>query len=147
MKRLFILSLLFLTACGTPTPMPDAVKVNLQAVPATPSQNGLGDSFYPLLGNAGYDVTHYEITLDVDPVANRIEGTTVIEALALEDLSQFNLDLYGLKVDSVLVNGESAEFSRYQMELVITPDNLLATKESFAITISYHGSPQPVGDD
>lgn len=157
MKRIFLLSLLFLTACGTPTPMPDAVKVNPQAFPATPSQNGLGDSFYPLLGNASYDVTHYEITLDVDPVANRIEGTTVIEAVALEDLSQFNLDLYGLKVDSVLVNGESAEFSRYQMELVISPRaernavrskrDWITANESFTVTASYHGSPKPIGDD
>jgi aminopeptidase N len=147
MKRLLLLSFLFLTACGTPTPMPDAVKVNPQAVPATPSQNGLGDSFYPLLGNAGYDVAHYEITLDVDPIANKIEGTTVIEAVALDDLSQFNLDLYGLKVDSVLVNGEAAEFSRYQMELVVSPAASLAAKKPFTATVSYHGFPKPVGDD
>ncbi|MXZ54513.1 MAG: M1 family metallopeptidase, partial [Acidimicrobiaceae bacterium] len=31
---------------------------------------GLGDSFYPFLGNSGYDALHYEIDLDVDPAAN-----------------------------------------------------------------------------
>ena len=35
---------------------------------------GLGDSFYPYLGNGGYDVLHYEIDLDIDPVAKHNPG-------------------------------------------------------------------------
>ncbi len=157
MRRLIFLSILLLSACRPLIPMPVAVKVNAQAVSATPSQNGLGDSFYPLLGNAGYDVTHYDITLDVDPATNKIEGTAVIEAIALDDLSQFDLDLAGLKVDSVSVNGEAANFSRYQMELVVSPRAersvaetkrvWIAAQETFTVAVTYHGSPTPVGDD
>lgn len=147
MKQLFLLTLLLLTACSTPTPMPEAVKLNAQVLKSTPGLAGLGDSFYPLLGNAGYDVTHYDITLKVDPVANTIAGVTTIEAVALSDLNQFDLDLSGLEVDSVLVDGSPAEFSRYQMELVISPRSLLAAKQIFSVAVAYHGSPAPVGDD
>jgi len=145
MKPYFLLFLLLLTACGAP--MPEAVRVNPQAIPAAPNQSGLGDPFYPLLGNGGYDVTHYDITLKVDPAANTISGTTTIEATALEELKQFDLDLSGLVVDSITINAETARFSRHQMELIVTPRSPLAAQKTFRALVSYHGSPAPVGDD
>ena len=62
---------------------------------------GLGDSFYPYLGNGGYDVLHYEIDLDIDPTANTIQALTTITAQATQELSEFNLDLSGLTVEDV----------------------------------------------
>jgi hypothetical protein len=32
----------------------------------------LGDPLFPQLGNGGYDVEHYTIEIDYDPVANRL---------------------------------------------------------------------------
>lgn len=147
MKRFFGLVLLLLTACQAATPLPPAVKVNPQALQATPGPSGLGDPFYPLLGNAGYDVLHYDIVLSVDPLANVISGTTALEALAVQDLASFNLDFSGLEVDGVQVNGEKAGFSRHQMEMSVTPTHPLAAEEIFTAVIAYHGSPLPVGDD
>ena len=77
-----------------------------------PGARGLDDSFYPDLGNGGYDVLHYDIDLDVDPAANTIKALTTITALASQELSEFNLDLSGLTVDAVEVDGAEAEFSR-----------------------------------
>ena len=45
----------------------------------------LGDPLLPQLGNGGYDVEHYRIELDYDPVANRFDdATTTIVAVAAE---------------------------------------------------------------
>jgi aminopeptidase N len=153
MKKFFLLTLLLLTACGslpTYTPEPDypVVKTNANIYDAkTPDPAGLGDPFYPMLGNPGYDVTHYDIALTVDTAANTISGVTTIEALTLDNLSQFNLDMSGLEVDSVLVDGVDADFSRRQMELSISPRSLLAAKQAFTVAVTYHGSPEPVMDD
>ena len=56
---------------------------------------GIGDTYYPGLGNGGYDVSHYTIVLAVDPEANTLQGSTTIEATASEDLTAFYLDSLG----------------------------------------------------
>ncbi len=61
-------------------------------------QAGIGDPYYALLGNAGYDVSHYTIVLAIDPTTNAISGTTTIEAKATRPLKSFNLDFQGLTV-------------------------------------------------
>ena len=55
-----------------------------------PDPEGVGDSFYPKLGNPGYDVLHYDIDLDVEPSANTISALTAITAQATEDLAELN---------------------------------------------------------
>ena len=107
---------------------------------------GLGDSFYPYMGNGGYDVLHYEIDLDIDPVANTIQALTTITAQATEELSAFNLDLSGLTVHAVTVDGSPAEHSRYNTELVVTPASTLTAGTEFVAEVGYSGSPEPVSD-
>lgn len=107
---------------------------------------GLGDSFYPYLGNGGYDVLHYEIDLDIDPVANTIQALTTITAQATEELPAFNLDLSGLTVESVEVDGTGAEFSRYRTELAVVPADTLAAGIEFVTEVSYSGTPETIFD-
>lgn len=111
-----------------------------------PGADGIGDSLYPKLGNGGYDVQHYDIELAFTPEDKRIVATTVIEALALQDLSSFNLDLSGLVVDSVSVNGEPARFDRDDSELVISPSQALTNDDAFTARIAYGGVPAPISD-
>ena len=107
---------------------------------------GLGDSFYPYLGNGGYDVLHYEIDLDIDPVANTIQALATITAQATQELSEFNLDLSGLTVEDVEVNGSAAEYSRYNTELVIVSANPLAAGAEFSTEVRYSGTPELISD-
>ena len=107
---------------------------------------GVGDSLYPQLGNAGYDVLHYSIELDVDPAANTISSLTTITALATEDLAAFNLDLSGLEVHDVTVDGEAAAFSRSGTELTVRPSRAPAVGEEFSVSVGYSGSPEPIDD-
>ncbi len=104
----------------------------------------IGDSYYTVLGNSGYDVLHYTIDLDVNVAANTIAGTTTIEARALEDLPRFHLDLAGLDVDAITVNDVAAEWAREPHELIIMPAQPLPANETFTVSVTYGGMPQGV---
>ena len=107
---------------------------------------GIGDSFYPGLGNPGYDVLHYDIDLDVDPAANTVSALTLATAQATEDLEAFNLDLSGLQVHSVTVDGAPAEVTRSGHELTVHPGSPIAAGSQFEVELHYSGSPEPVAD-
>ena len=134
-------------ASTTDAPDEPAEEAAPAKVPGTePPGAGLGDSLYPLLGNAGYDVLHYGIELDVDPAANTISALTTITALATEDLPAFNLDLSGLDVHSVTVDGLAAGFSRSDTELTVVPELAVAQGTEFTVDVDYSGSPEPITD-
>ena len=116
-------------------------------VPAeTAGSAGVGDSFYPLLGNGGYDVIHYRIALDIDPATNTMDAATTITAVATQDLSSFNLDLSGLHVASVDVDGDAAFFSREGSEMTVSPPAAIPDGAEFSVTVIYSGTPQPIAD-
>ncbi len=77
----------------------------------TPGAAGVGDPYFPHLGNGGYDVEHYTLDLTWRADEGMLDGVVTIEAGATQDLSRFNLDLAGMDVRSVTVDGEAAETS------------------------------------
>ena len=105
---------------------------------------GIGDPYYPNLGNGGYDVEKYSIFLDVDPSTNEVSGKTIIDAKATERLASFNLDFQGLTVASVSVNKKESTFSQQDAEMTITPSKPLTSKRSFTVEVVYHGNPGTV---
>lgn len=137
-----------------PTPKPEQPDPEPEAE-ATPSLRqqagvgaaGIGDSLYPNLGNGGYDVQSYDIALQWFPDDGHIEATTTIDAITTDDLAAFNLDFVGLTVDEVLVDGQPAEFTRDEPELVISPVMALTAGAEFVVAVEYSGVPAPVGLD
>jgi aminopeptidase N len=113
----------------------------------SPGADGIGDTYYPGLGNGGYDVEHYTIVLDVQPLENVITGTTTITAHATQPLSAFNLDFGRLPIDFVTINGRAAEYTQDGRELTLTPAAPLAARDVFSAVVAYHGSPQPLPSD
>jgi aminopeptidase N len=87
----------------------------------SPGAPGIGDPYFPLEGNGGYDVQHYDLTFSYDPATDELDAINKITATATQDLSRFDLDLQQLTVKSVDVNGATASFTRDGQELVITP--------------------------
>ena len=73
---------------------------------------GLGDPYFPLAGNGGYDVSHYTLQLAVDPSDGSLAGTASVTATATQDLDRFDLDLDGLEVRTVTIESHAAHFSR-----------------------------------
>ena len=103
---------------------------------------GLGDPYFPELGNSGYDVTHYAIDLFVEPELNIIDGAVAIDAVATTDLASFNLDfIEQLPIESVLVDGQAAAHRLDGEELVITPATALEAGEEFVVQVEYSGTP------
>jgi hypothetical protein len=103
---------------------------------------GIGDPYFPLEGNGGYDVGHYTLDLAYDPPANHIDGVATITATATEDLSSFNLDLVGLTVHAISVDGRPATWSRDAGELTVMPAKGLRSGRGFTVVIRYEGVPE-----
>jgi len=102
-----------------------------------PGAPGIGDPLFPLLGNGGYDVLHYELELRYATAAptQPLDGTVRIFAQATQALSQLDLDFAGDSVGEVRIGDAAAAFVRDGDELVITPPQAIARGEVFLITV------------
>jgi aminopeptidase N len=83
-------------------------------------------------------VKHYAIGLTFKS-SGEIKAKTTLIAKAKKRLKSFSLDLEGLTVDSVKVDGHKADFSRRDNKLIIKPSKVLDGR--FSATIRYHGKP------
>jgi aminopeptidase N len=116
------------------------------AVEAQPGAAGIGDPLFPTAGNGGYDVQAYDLSIALDRTEGPIEGETTIRASATHALSAFHLDLHGLEVRSVEVDGAAAAFTRSGDELVITPATPITEGTEFTTVVRYGGVPEGVVD-
>jgi aminopeptidase N len=114
--------------------------------PATPGSVGIGDPYYPLDGNGGYDVKHYDLAIRYNPASDSLAGVADIRARATQRLSAFNLDLDGLTIRSITVDGHAAKWSRSGTELTVTPRRSLGKGHDFDTRIVYDGVPTVIRD-
>lgn len=112
----------------------------------TPGAAGIGDDYFPLDGNGGYDVAHYDIDVRYNPDTDVLRGLVTISAKATQNLSSFNLDLVGMNVRSIKVNGVAARFTRDGDELTVIPRRGLVNGRRFEVVVRYDGIPEPVVD-
>ncbi|MFJ9829023.1 M1 family metallopeptidase [Streptomyces sp. NPDC101160] len=115
-------------------------------VQGTPGAAGLRDPMFPKLGNGGYDVSHYALTLSYDPASGRLDGRAEITARATQDLSAFNLDLDGLTVRGATVDGAPAAVNRAGNELTLRPRDDIDAGKRFVATVTYTGVPKTITD-
>ena len=111
------------------------------AAPKQPSE-----PFFPRSGNRGYGVKHYDVSLGYQPRSGQLTARDVVEARATSGLRKFSLDLDGLKVTSVSVDGEAAEYSRGRGKVKIVPATPIAKGEAFKVELRYQGQPRKVTD-
>ena len=109
-----------------------------------PNRAGLGDSYYPALGNSGYDVLAYTIDLTTDMQGNDLAATVTMDAQATDTLDSFNLDFQGFTIESLLLDGEPVDYERDGTELVIRPAAPLAGGAAFTVTTTYAGTADAV---
>jgi aminopeptidase N len=120
--------------CATPAPDP------------TPGAPGIGDPYFPLDGNGGYDVESYRLDVTYVPDGDLLTGVAEVRARATQALSAFNLDLSGLEVRAVTVDGRAATWTRQGAELTVTPGSAVAADATFTTVVTYDGVPQTVQD-
>jgi len=102
---------------------------------------GLGDEYFPELGNPGYDVLHYTLDLVFDPEQTRLAGVATITATSKEALGTFNLDFTGLTINSITVDGAPAEFAAVSQDVTIRPQVAIAAGADFVVEVDYAGTP------
>ena len=112
-----------------------------------PGSEGAGDPYFPLAGNGGIDVQHYDLDLDYTPpgpapapLEGQLAGVATIDLVATADIDRFNLDLRGLSASSVVVDGKSMAFTQGGGELVVTPRPKLKTGQSATVVVTYGGT-------
>jgi aminopeptidase N len=111
-----------------------------------PGAAGAGDAYFPLAGNGGIDVLHYDLDLDYTPplagsteLVGTLTGVATLEIEATQDLDQFDLDLRDLAATSVVIGGLPMHFEQSHNELVITPRPKLKTGQEVQVVIAYGG--------
>ena len=112
--------------------------------PFPAGSSGIGDPYFPLDGNGGYDVQHYDLDLTYDPATDRLAGVATITANATQNLSAFNFDFIGMRLRSLTVNGATAKTSRKGQELTVKPAAGLTNGSTFTVVARYDGVPRPV---
>ncbi|MEU5023063.1 M1 family metallopeptidase [Streptomyces milbemycinicus] len=113
---------------------------------ARPGTAGVGDPLFPKLGNGGYDVARYRLTLDYAPDSHRLKGTAELTARTTRALTSFHLDLAGLRVREATVDGRPAKTARSGTELTLTPSAALPKGRTFKATVVYDGKPKTITD-
>ena len=111
-----------------------------------PGADSAGDPYVGRLGNGGYDVSHYDLDVRYDPASDMLWGAATIEAVATQNLSRFNLDLQGMTVRSVTVDGAAAKWQHLKGELRTTPGTGLAEGTAFTTVVTYDGVPATLAD-
>jgi aminopeptidase N len=134
------------TACTPRAPVAALPAVRAAVSPFKPGSGTSGDLIFPDSGNGGYDVTHYGISVDYRPSTNVLTGQTVVNATATQDLSRFDLDLVGLTVTAVLVDGKAAAYDHPDGKLVVTPAAGIRSGSSFTVDVRYNGQPESYDD-
>jgi len=59
----------------------------------------------------GFDVQHYDLSIDIYDSNQYIEGTVIATVLAEETLTEIQYELESLNVDEVWVNGNPASYT------------------------------------
>jgi aminopeptidase N len=116
--------------------------------------DGVGDPYYPKMGNTGYDVQSYDVDLKYKR-SGKIQARMTIAAVADTDggapaagplLGGFDLDFRGPKVTKLTVNGVDALFSRDGQELIVDPASNIFDGSVFHVEVRYRGRPKPVSN-
>jgi hypothetical protein len=116
-----------------------------QAPQFGPGAPGIGDPYFPRDGNGGYNVRHYLLDVTYNPATDVLRGVATIRVRATQDLSRFNLDFDGLRVQSITVDGRPATWTRSGGELRVTPARGIFDAQFFTVVVRYRGVPATIG--
>jgi hypothetical protein len=140
------MSALIALAAGAALVVAPLVPASGEGVGFRPGDDSAGDPYVGKLGNGGYDVSHYDLDVRYDPGSDMLWGTATIEAVATQNLSRFNLDLRGLTVRSVTVDGAQAKWQHLKGELRTTPGAGVPQGTGFTTVVTYDGVPATLPD-
>lgn len=111
--------------------------------PAPPAEP-LPDPYTPGHGSPGFSVSRYELDLDYRVAGNYLFAHVKISATARDRLASLMLDLFGLHVLRVRIDGRPARFIHREGRLAVTPARPVPRGAKFTVEVRYEGSPGPL---
>ena len=126
------------TTIASTAPSTTTTTVILDAKPGAP---GIGDPYYPRLGNGGYDAQRYDLDLTFNPNEGLLSGTMTMTAVATQRLSAFNLDMAALIAVTVMVDGNDESFRQEALELIVELSDPIPEDSEFVVVVAYAGIP------
>jgi len=131
-----LIAILALTSLGT----------TLASAQFSPGTRSSGDPYLPAIGNGGYDVQHYDLTINYNPVANTMVSRAEITIRATQGLSEFSLDLRGFSGVTATIDGIAAGVARVGDKLIVTPTGGIVSNRVFQAVVNYSGAPAQIQD-
>ena len=129
---------------GTEESLDEETDTTTDPYAAAVGDDSIGDPLFPGLGNGGYDVKEYDLSIIVD--RPNIEARAIISINADQRLDTFNLDLIGLEVTGVMVDGVPSPFEHVGRELIIDPLRVVVPDNPVTVVVDYRGVPRPISD-
>ncbi len=102
------------------------------------------DDYLPGHGDETYDVTDYELELTYKVEGNSLSGKTRLACVAAQDLKRLHLDLHGLHVSRVSVDGRAVKHSHRGGALNLRLGSTIRSGQTFTVSVQYSGHPSPV---
>ena len=133
------------TTAAPATTAPVATSLSAPTGGTTGGAAGIGDPYFPNLGNGGYDIEQYHLDLTWDEASGGLAGSVTIEATAEQRLSSFHLDLEGMTVRRVTVDDVDAGFESMPHELEVVPAAPVEEGAEFVAVVDYEGVPLAEG--
>ena len=102
------------------------------------------DPYLPGHGDPAWSARHYDLDLSYAVDTNALRGEARITGAALGRTQRIVLDLAGLAVQKVTLDGRPpAKYAVRGDRLVVTPKAPLQEGQEFAVVVKYAGSPRP----
>ena len=102
------------------------------------------DPYVPLHGDSRFRVTHYDLDLDYRPVTNSLSGKGRLSVEVLEDTAVLELDLVGLGVDKVTVDGRvPRRYRQRDGRVVVTLASVAVDGTRLELGVQWSGQPAP----
>ena len=108
-------------------------------------QDRYQDPYLPGHGDRRYAVRHYDLALDVSVAGNHLSAIAKLSIEAREELDTITLDLRGLTVRRVLVDGKPSRKWRHSAgRLIVGLGPKVKAGGAVTIEVGYSGNPRPV---
>jgi len=100
------------------------------------------DPYVPGHGDASYHVAHYDLDFAYKPEGNRLDATTTLRCVAVDDLTRVRMDLHQLRVARVTVNGRvPARYTHRDGALAVWLTSPIAAGTEFEVRVKFSGQP------
>src|SRR5690242_811449 len=101
------------------------------------------DPYTPERGDSRYRVEHYDLDLDYRVSSNRLGGRATLTVRALVRTETLRLDLVGLRIGKVAVDGSPAKWRHRGDVVTVRLPRPLKAGAATEVVVAYAGTPGP----